>query len=89
MMFPFSRDGRQTLIYIVFAFAGPALTAVVIWAMIEALERVALWATFRDLALIVAAALMVVVIGLAMFVSIRAIKVGRDGIEASGEGDGQ
>ena len=89
MMFPWTREGRQTEIYIIFALSGPALTAVVIWAMIEALERVALWATFRDLALIVAAALMVVVIGLAMFVSIRAIKVGRDGIEANGEDGGE
>jgi lysylphosphatidylglycerol synthetase-like protein (DUF2156 family) len=89
ILFPFTRDGRQTLIYLVFALAGPALTAVVIWAMVKALEQVALWATFRDLALIVAAALMVVVIGLAMFVSIRAIKVGRDGVSAEGEGGGE
>lgn len=70
--------------YLVYALSGPALTAVVIWAMVEALRRVALWQTFSQLAFILAAALFVVVTGLAMFVSIRAIKVGRDGFEASG-----
>lgn len=85
-VFPFTRPGRQTLVYLVFAGAGPALTAVVIWAMIEALERAALWPTFSQLALIVAAGLFVIVLGLAMFVSIRAIKIGKDGIEADGEG---
>jgi len=87
--FPLTREGRQTLIYLTFAFAGPALTGIVIWAMVAALEHTALWPTFRDLALIVAAALMIVVMGLACFVSIRAIKIGKDGIEATGDGDGE
>lgn len=88
-LFPLTREGRQSLVYCIFAGSGPALTAVVIWAMIEALNHVALWPTFSKLALIVAAALLVVVIGLSMFVSIRAIKIGKDGIEASGEGNGE
>lgn len=85
---PFTREGRQTLVYLVFAGCGPVLTGVVIWAMAEALARVRLWGTFRDLALIVAAALLIIVCGLAMFVSIRAIRIGRDGFEANGDPGG-
>lgn len=85
-LFPFSHDGRQTLVYLVFAGAGPALTALVWWAMRQA-GAAAQWGIFDNLANVVAAALLVIVIGLAMFVSIRAIKIGRDGIEASGEPD--
>ena len=81
---PFSREGRQTLIYLVYALSGPALTGVVIWAMVEALDRVALWQTFSQLALIVAVSLLIVVTGLAMYVSIRALKISKDGFEASG-----
>lgn len=85
-LFPFSRDGRQTLIYLVFAGAGPALTALVIWAMDRALLH-KMFGLFRDLSWFVATSMMIVVIGLSMFVSIRAIKVGKDGLEASGQPD--
>ena len=81
---PLTRDGRQTLVYLIFAGSGPALTLVVIWAMIEALKRVALYATFSHLAMIVAVSLLIIVTGLAMFVSIRAVKISKDGFEASG-----
>lgn len=97
-LFPFTREGRQTLVYLIMAGCGPALTGVVIWAM-----YVIRWwpdATadarldkFAQLALCIAAALIVIVIALACFVSIRAIKldVGRDGIRGDvqgGEGSG-
>ncbi|MES2903997.1 MAG: hypothetical protein V4696_07415 [Pseudomonadota bacterium] len=81
---PFTQQGRQTLVYLVFAGCGPALTCVVIWAMWQSLKRTALFPTFSYLALIVASALLIIVTGLAMFVSIRAVKLGRDGFEASG-----
>lgn len=88
-MFPFTRAGRQTLIYLILAGCGPALTAVTIWAMrvirdwnevnpAVRLER------FASLAMVMASALVIIVIALACFVSIRAIKIGKDGIEASG-----
>lgn len=83
-LFPFSRDGRQTLIYLIFGGCGPALTLVVIWAMIESLDRPQLWSTFTGLAYIVAASLLIIVSGLGMFVSIRAVKISREGFEASG-----
>lgn len=85
---PLTRGGLQTLVYLVFAGAGPSLTLVVMWAMIEALKRTALFDTFSHLAMIVAVSLLIIVTGLAMFVSIRAVKIGKDGFEASG-GEGQ
>ena len=81
---PLTRDGRQTLVYLVFSGAGPALTLVAIWSMVQALGRPALFSTFSQIALIVASALFVIVTGLAMFVSIRAVKISKDGFEASG-----
>lgn len=93
---PFTHEGRQTLVYLVFAGAGPALTLFVLWIMqmirdwtgaseAEKLER------FAGLANYVGLALLIVVVALACFVSIRAFKasVGKDGlsIEANGEGD--
>lgn len=85
---PLTRDGRQTLVYLVFAGAGPALTLVVMWAMARALDTPALFDTFSKLAIIVAVSLLIIVTGLAMFVSIRAVKISKDGFEAEG-GEGQ
>lgn len=85
---PFTRDGRMTLIYLALAGCGPALTLVVIWAM-NLSQKANQWAIFADLANKVAWALLLIVLALSCFVSIRAIKVGKDGIEATGDGDGQ
>lgn len=82
--FPLENDGRQTLIYLVFAGAGPALTLIVMWAMGEALERPQLWKTFSGLAYILGICLLVITTGLGMFVSIRAVKISREGFEANG-----
>lgn len=79
-LFPFTREGRQTLVYLVFAGCGPALTLLVRWAMGQALDR-KLIDVFGSLANKVADALLIIVIGLACFVSIRAIKVGKDGFD--------
>lgn len=86
---PFSRAGRQTLVYLALAGCGPALTAVIVWAMhivetfpgTEAAQRLD---KFSQLAMLVGAALLIIVIALSSFVSIRAIKIGRDGIEEQG-----
>lgn len=83
-MFPFTREGRQTLVYLVFAGCGPALTLVVMWAMSKALEHESLFGTFSRLSTIVAVSLLIIVTGLAMFVSIRAVKISKDGFEAEG-----
>lgn len=60
-----------------------AMTVIRGWSEVGALERLD---RFAKLSYILAAALMVFVIALACFVSIRAIKVGKDGIEATGSG---
>jgi len=86
---PFSRDGRQTMVYVVFAGCGPALTLCVLWAMrvirdwsgasdAERLDK------FASLAMLIGSALLVIVVALACFVSIRAIKIDKDGLSAEG-----
>ena len=88
-LFPFTREGRQTLVYLTLAGCGPALTFVIVWALgvirdfngADAAQRLDKFAT---LATIIASALVIIVIALSCFVSIRAIKIGKDGIEASG-----
>ena len=93
-LFPFTREGRQTLVYLVFAGCGPALTGVVIWALTVMRDFAGAGAEqrldkFATLAMLVGAALLIVTVALACFVSIRAIKIGKDGLEANGEGNGE
>jgi hypothetical protein len=93
-LFPFTRDGRATLVYLVFAGAGPALTSIVIYALTiietfpgaSAEERLDKYAT---LAILIASGMLVIVSALAVFVSIRAMKVkaGKDGFDAEISGD--
>lgn len=82
-MFPFTREGRQTLIYLSFAGAGPALSGIQIWAMLQAM-RAGQWKVFSDLAMVNAAGQFLVVLALTAFVSIRAIKIGKGGLEMDG-----
>ena len=83
--FPFTHEGRQTLVYLVFAGAGPALTCLTIWAMVRAID-LGLFKTFSNLAYLIGACLLIIVTGLGMFVSIRAVKLGKDGFSAEGGG---
>jgi NAD/NADP transhydrogenase alpha subunit len=76
----FTREGRQALVYLVFAGAGPALSAIVVWAMIVAQQR-GQWELFVLLAKANAAGQFVVVLALSAFVSIRALKISAGGIE--------
>ena len=80
--FPWTRQGRQTLIYLAYAGAGPALCLIVIWAMERSLSM-RLFATFTELSRYVAWALLVSVAGLASFVSLRAVKMGPIEVEGS------
>lgn len=82
--FPFSFSGRQTLIYLLFGLSGPALTALTWWAMRTA-EAHGWTALFQDLADKIALCLLISTLGLAMFVSIRSFKLGKDGIEAQSD----
>jgi len=97
-MFPFTREGRQTLVYITLAGCGPALTACIMWALSviekfpgasaeQRLDR------YVELAYPLTWGLLLIVLALACFVSIRAVKLeaGKDGVklDASGDGDGE
>lgn len=90
---PFTRAGRQTLIYLVLAGCGPALTVCIIWAMVVIRDwnEVAASARldkFATLAMLLGAGLLIIITALACFVSIRAVKIGKDGFEAEGsQGD--
>lgn len=81
---PLTREGRQTLVYLNFIWAGLVLAALVWWAMEQALSRG--WqALFVELSRYVAIGLLIDILGLAMFVSLRAFKLGSDGISAFGD----
>jgi hypothetical protein len=84
---PLTHEGRQTLVYLIFAGSGPVLTCVVIWGMQQSLDRKELWSTFTGLSYIVAASLLIIVTALGMFVSIRAVKLTKTGFEATGGGE--
>jgi hypothetical protein len=78
-------------VYLVFAGAGPALSALIIWAMVAirawgGATAIAKLDRFATLAYIVAGALLIIVAALACFVSIRALKISAHGLEATGSG---
>jgi hypothetical protein len=88
---PLTIAGRQTLVYLVFAGSGPALTLLVVWAMTSIREwqgasAISRLDRFAALANMVAAGLLIIVVALACFVSIRALKISAKGIEAEGSG---
>lgn len=88
-VFPFTAEGRRTLINIALFFAGPVLTLAIVWAM----HTIRWWSglsaelrleRFARLADVLSWGLLLVLLAFASYVSIRAIKVGRDGLEATG-----
>ena len=93
---PFTRAGRQTLIYLAFAGSGPAVTFGIIWAMRvirdwnEASAQARL-DRFAELAMMLAYNSIIVSVTFACFISLRALKVSKDGVEATSndEGSGQ
>lgn len=91
---PFSRDARHTLLYLVIALCGPSLTIMGWWAMDEIrtfpdTTGEARLEAFAKLATMAMGGLLIIVIALSCFVSIRAIKIGLNGIEAQGSGGDQ
>lgn len=85
--FPFSHEGRQTLVYIALTLAGPALTAVAIWVM-TVTKAARQWEIFASLADKIGWSLFIIVCALACFVSIRAIKISKDGASIEGRDQG-
>jgi len=88
---PFTTDGRATLIYVMFAGAGPAVMGAIIYAMrtirnwtaAPANQRLDLFAGIADK---LAWGLLIVLVTLACFISIRAIRFGKDGFNVNGNG---
>lgn len=90
---PMSRAGRQTLVYLALVGCGPVLTACVMWAMNiirhwEEVSPIARLDAYAKLAGWMALSLFVIVIALTLFVSIRAIKIGKGGLEAEANDNG-
>lgn len=81
-LFPFTHEGRQTLIYLIFAGSGPILTLVGL-RILNQTEAASQWGIYASQARIFGWSLFVIVSGLGMFVSIRAFKIGKDGFEFS------
>jgi membrane protease YdiL (CAAX protease family) len=82
-LFPFTQDGRQTLIYLMFSLSTGLLTLIVWWAM-DRLFDAKQWIPGKQLADKVAWALLMSVGGYACFVSVRAIRLGKDGFGMEG-----
>ena len=94
MLFPFTRAGRQTLVYVALAGCGPVLTLFVYWAMVTVRDFAGAppairLARFAHLADYIAVSLLIIVVALACFVSIRAVKIGKDGLEATANDNGE
>lgn len=83
MLFPFTHEGRQTLVYLIFAGAGPALTLLAIDIMHDAMNE-RQWGIYASMASKVGWALLIITSGLGCFVSIRAVKLGKDGFAVDG-----
>lgn len=81
-LFPFSHDGRQTLIYLCFAGAGPILTLVGLH-ILERSEKAQQWDIFGAQARVFGWSLFVIVAGLGMFVAIKGFKISKEGAEFS------
>ncbi|HEX5183576.1 MAG TPA: hypothetical protein VFW19_10550 [Allosphingosinicella sp.] len=86
-LFPLSPDGRQSLVYLIFAGAGPVLTLLIRWAMGRA-AAAQQWDIFKMLADRVSIALLSITLGLLVFVGVRAIRIGPEGIDLNGEPSG-
>ena len=79
-LFPFTYDGRQTLIYLMCAFSAPALTLAVMHIM-ETMAEAGQWGGYREIARLVAYSLLISVCAFSMFVAFRSLSLGsKDGL---------
>jgi hypothetical protein len=74
-LFPFTHEGRQTLIYLMCAFSAPILTLMTLY-ILDATERHQQWAIFADVARIVAYSLLIITCAFGMFVAFRSLSLG-------------
>jgi type VI protein secretion system component VasK len=79
-LFPFTYDGRQTLIYLMCAFSAPVLTLLVMHILDE-LAGAQQWPAYREISRIVAYSLLISVCAFSMFVAFRSLSLGsKDGL---------
>lgn len=84
-LFPFSQEGRQTLVYLIFAGAGPALTLIGI-SILDRTQGI-YWPVFAEMARIFGWSLFVIVASLGLYVSIRSFKIGPGGMDFTSKED--
>lgn len=87
-LFPFTHAGRQTLVYLLYAWSVPLLTLMV-QGILQVTAAYGRWDIYADVADKVANALLIGVVGYACFVSIRAIKIGKDGVDFQSKDNGE
>lgn len=79
-LFPFTHEGRQTLIYLMCAFSAPVLTLVCIY-ILDRSEANAQWPIFAEVARLIAYSLLIVCCAYAMFVAFRSLSLaGKEGL---------
>lgn len=79
-LFPFTHEGRQTLIYLMCAFSAPILTLLVLH-ILNRTEAAGQWPIFAETARLVAYSLLIIVCAFAMFVAFRSLQLGgKDGL---------
>jgi hypothetical protein len=74
-LFPFTHEGRQTLIYLMCAFSAPMLTILTLY-ILDATERHQQWPIFADVARIVAYSQLIITCAFGMFVAFRSLSLG-------------
>lgn len=91
---PFTQPGRQTLVYLMFAGAGPALLGAIMWfqstirnwtdaPVAQRLDR------YAEIAVIIAWSLFIVVLAYCAFAAFRSLKFNlKDGIDMNARDDG-
>jgi hypothetical protein len=79
-LFPFTYNGRQTLIYLMCALSAPILSLMVIW-ILETLAGASQWRVYHQVSMIVAYSLLISVCAFSMFVAFRSLSLGsKDGL---------
>lgn len=74
-LFPFTYDGRQTLIYLMCAFSAPILTLVILH-ILDVLAGAGQWPAYREISRLVAYSLLISVCAFSMFVAFRSLSLG-------------
>lgn len=85
-LFPFSQEGRQTLVYLMFALACPVLTLVGLHVL-DRTEKSEQWSIYAEMARTFGWSLFVMTASIGLFISIRQLKIGPTGAELNSKDD--